>query len=156
MDQIAAKAIGQETTLPSLELGLEGTDTVNGVGTCDVGFSCAYQNRLAWSSPTTPLPVEANPRVVFERLFGAVDSTDPGARAARLRRQRSIIDSVLDKVRGPPRRARPGRPAEAGASTSTRCARSSGASRTPRRGAGKSRSSSRRPASRSATTSTRA
>ena len=98
MDQIAANAIGQETTLPSLELGLEGTDTVNGVGTCDVGFSCAYQNRLAWSSPTTPLPVEANPRVVFERLFGAVDSTDPKMRAARLRRQRSIIDSVLDKV----------------------------------------------------------
>ena len=78
MDQILAQTIGQETPLPSLELGLEGTDTVNGVGTCDVGFSCAYQNRLAWSSPTTPLPIEANPRVVFERLFGSVESTDPG------------------------------------------------------------------------------
>ena len=98
MDQILAQTVGQETPLPSLELGLEGTDTVNGVGTCDVGFSCAYQNRLAWSSPTTPLPVEANPRVVFERLFGSVDSTDPAVRAARLRRQGSIIDSVLDKV----------------------------------------------------------
>ena len=99
MDQIVAKTVGQETPLPSLELGLEGTDTVNGVGTCDVGFSCAYQNRLAWSSPTTPLPVEANPRVVFDRLFGNVDSTDPEVRRARLRRQGSIIDSVLDKAR---------------------------------------------------------
>ena len=99
MDQILAREIGQETPLPSLELGLEGADTVNGVGTCDVGFSCAYQNRLAWSSPTTPLPVESNPRVVFERLFGSVESTDPGVRRARLRRQGSIIDSVLDKVR---------------------------------------------------------
>lgn len=98
MDQIVAKTLGQETPLPSLELGLEGTDTVNGVGTCDVGFSCAYQNRLAWSSPTTPLPVEANPRVVFERLFGSIDSTDPAVRRGRLRRQGSIIDSVLDKV----------------------------------------------------------
>ena len=98
MDQIVAKTLGQETPLPSLELGLEGTDTVNGVGTCDVGFSCVYQNRLAWSSATTPLPVEANPRVVFDRLFGRVESTDPAVRAARLRRQGSIIDSVLEKV----------------------------------------------------------
>ena len=98
MDQIIAKALGQETPLPSLELGLEGTDTVNGVGTCDVGFSCAYQTTMAWSSPSTPLPVEANPRVVFERLFGSVGSTDPAARRARLRRQGTIIDSVLDKV----------------------------------------------------------
>ena len=100
MDQIIAKAIGQETPLPSLELGLEGSDTVNGVGTCDVGFSCAYQNTMAWSSPSTPLPSEANPRVVFERLFGNIDSTDPEVRRARLRRQGSIIDSVLDKVHG--------------------------------------------------------
>ncbi len=100
MDQIIAKAIGQETPLPSLELGLEGSDTVNGVGTCDLGFNCAYQNTMAWSSPSTPLPVEANPRVVFERLFGGVDSTDPAERTARLNRQGSIIDSVLDKVHG--------------------------------------------------------
>ena len=98
MDQIAARTIGQDTPLPSLELGLEGADTVNGVGTCGVGFSCAYQNSLAWTSPSTPLPVEANPRVVFERLFGSIDSTDPAVRSARLRRQSSIIDSVLDKV----------------------------------------------------------
>ncbi len=100
MDQIIAKAIGQETPLPSLELGLEGSDTVNGVGTCDLGFNCAYQNTMAWSSPSTPLPVEANPRVVFERLFGSIDSTDPAERTARLHRQGSIIDSVLDKVNG--------------------------------------------------------
>ena len=98
MDQIIANSLGQETPLPSLELGLEGTDTVNGVGTCDVGFSCAYQNRLAWSGPSTPLPIETNPRVVFDRLFGSVDSTDPQARRARLERQGSIIDSVLEKV----------------------------------------------------------
>ena len=98
MDQIVANTIGQETPLPSLELGLEGADTVNGVGTCDVGFSCAYQNRLAWGGPSTPLPVETNPRVVFDRLFGGLDSTDPAVRSARLRRQGSIIDSVLDKV----------------------------------------------------------
>ncbi len=98
MDQIIANTLGQETPLPSLELGLEGADTVNGVGTCDVGFNCAYQNRLAWSGPSTPLPVETNPRVVFDRLFGRIDSTDPEVRRARLQRQRSIIDSVLDKV----------------------------------------------------------
>jgi len=98
MDQIVANTLGQETPLPSLELGLEGADTVNGVGTCDVGFSCAYQNRLAWGGPSTPLPVETNPRVVFDRLFGNIDSTDPDVRRARLHRQGSIIDSVLDKV----------------------------------------------------------
>ena len=99
MDQILAKRISQDTPLPSLELGLEGADTVNGVGTCGVGFNCAYQNTLAWASPSTPLPVEPNPRVVFERLFGNIGSTDPAARSARLRRQNSILDSVLDKVR---------------------------------------------------------
>ena len=98
MDQILANSLGQDTPLPSLELGLEGTDTVNGVGTCDVGFSCAYQNRLAWSGPTVPLPVEANPRVVFDRLFGGLDSTDPALQKARRHRQSSIMDSVLDKV----------------------------------------------------------
>ena len=98
MDQILAKTISQDTPLPSLELGLEGADTVNGVGTCGVGFNCAYQNTLAWAGPSTPLPVEPNPRVVFERLFGDIESTDPAARSARLRRQGSILDSVLEKV----------------------------------------------------------
>ena len=98
MDQIAAKALGRQTPLPSLELGLEGSDIANGSGTCDVGFACAYQNTLSWSSPTTPMPPEQNPRVVFERLFGGLESTDPAVRTARLRRQGSLLDSVLDEV----------------------------------------------------------
>lgn len=98
MDQVVAKALGQQTTLPSLELGLEGSDTANGSGTCDVGFNCAYQNNMSWSSSTTPMPPETNPRVVFERLFGGLESTDPAVRTARLRRQGSILDSVLDEV----------------------------------------------------------
>lgn len=98
MDQVAAKALGQQTPLPSLELGLEGSDTASGSGTCDVGFNCAYQNNMSWSSPATPMPPETNPRVVFERLFGGLESTDPAVRTARLRRQASILDSVLDEV----------------------------------------------------------
>ena len=97
MDQIAAKALGRQTPLPSLELGLEGSDIANGSGTCDVGFACAYQNTLSWSSPTTPMPPEQNPRVVFERLFGGLESTDPIVRTARLRRQASILDRSQTK-----------------------------------------------------------
>ena len=68
VDQIAAKAIGQETLLPSLELAM---DLLQTVGQCDNGYACVYQNNLSWSSPTTPLPAEAHPRIVFERLFAA-------------------------------------------------------------------------------------
>src|SRR5258705_8097853 len=67
VDQIAAKHIGQDTRLPSLELAM---DLLSTVGQCDNGYACVYQNNLSWSSPTTPLPPEAHPRVVFERLFG--------------------------------------------------------------------------------------
>ena len=67
VDQIAAQSIGKVTAIPSLELG---TDLIAQVGNCDNGYACAYQNNLSWSSPTTPLPTEADPRVVFERLFG--------------------------------------------------------------------------------------
>jgi hypothetical protein len=95
IDQIAASHLGQETQLASLELGLESTDLA---GACDVGFSCAYVNTLCWRSPTTPLPMENNPRAVFERLFGDSSSTDPAARRVRLQRDRSILDSVTDKV----------------------------------------------------------
>ena len=63
-DQIAARAIGRDTQIPSLEIG---TDLIAQVGNCDNGYACAYQNNLSWSSPTTPLPTEADPRVVFER-----------------------------------------------------------------------------------------
>src|SRR5262249_25142187 len=67
VDQIAAKKIGKDTRLPSLELAM---DFIAQVGNCDDGLACVYQNNLSWSSPTTPLPAEAHPRVVFERLFG--------------------------------------------------------------------------------------
>jgi hypothetical protein len=67
VDQIAAQQIGQETQLPSLELAM---DLLQVVGQCDNGYACVYQNNLSWSSPTTPLPAEAHPRIVFESLFG--------------------------------------------------------------------------------------
>jgi hypothetical protein len=89
VDQIAAKVLGKDTPIPSLELG---TDLIAQVGNCDNGFACAYQNNLSWSSPTTPLPTEADPRVVFERLFG--DGGNPARRRAELRRSGSILDSM--------------------------------------------------------------
>ena len=81
VDQIAARALGSETQIPSLEIG---TDLIAQVGNCDNGYACAYQNNLSWSSPTTPLPTEADPRVVFERLFG--DGGSPERRRAELKR----------------------------------------------------------------------
>jgi len=95
IDQIAGAELGRETQLASLEVGLESTDLA---GACDVGYSCAYVNTLCWRSPTTPLPMENNPRAVFERLFGDSDSTDSTARATRLRRNRSLLDSVRGAV----------------------------------------------------------
>ena len=82
-DQIAAQAIGKETAIPSLELG---TDLIAQVGNCDNGLACVYMNSLSWSSPTTPLPSEADPRVLFERLFG--DGGSPGAAAGRASQER--------------------------------------------------------------------
>ena len=95
MDQIAARALGTQTQLSSLELSLESRENV---GSCDPGYACAYANTLCWSSPTTPLPMENNPRVVFERLFGGNQSTDPEAWRARREEDRSIPDAVGDKV----------------------------------------------------------
>ncbi len=69
IDQVVAQQIGQDTPLPSLEVATE--DFTGYVGGCSPGFSCAYLNTISWSSPTTPLPMEINPRAVFERLFGA-------------------------------------------------------------------------------------
>ena len=94
VDQIAAARIGRGTPLPSLELA---TDFNNLVGNCDNGFACVYMNTLAWSSPTTPLPTEANPRVVFERMFG--EGGTAAERRAELQRNASILDWVLDDVR---------------------------------------------------------
>jgi hypothetical protein len=96
IDQIAARALGSQTQLASLELALE---SVEFLGACDSGYSCAYANTIAWRSPTTPLPMENDPRAVFERLFGAADSTDTTARLARIAKERSILDSVADRVR---------------------------------------------------------
>jgi hypothetical protein len=95
IDQIAARHLGQHTQLASLEMGLEATGLA---GACDVGYSCAYVNTLSWRSPTTPLPMENNPRAVFERLFGDSDSTDPAVRAARIAKDRSLLDSITDTV----------------------------------------------------------
>jgi len=94
IDQVIAAKIGQETPLPSLELATE--DFTGWIGGCDTAYSCAYMNTISWKTPTTPLPMEINPRVVFERLFGR-----PGTRAQRLERMqedRSILDSVRDDV----------------------------------------------------------
>jgi hypothetical protein len=96
MDQIAAKAFARDTQLSSLQLQMDDNSLI---GSCDVGYSCAYSSTISWLTPTLPLMTENNPRVVFERLFGASDSTDPNVRAARLRQDRSILDSVTDRVK---------------------------------------------------------
>jgi hypothetical protein len=89
-DQIAARQLGRDTQLPSLELA---TDFNYIVGNCDNGYACVYMNTLSWSSPTTPLPTEADPRVVFERMFG--DDGTVAERKAELRKSGSILDWVL-------------------------------------------------------------
>jgi Protein of unknown function (DUF1552) len=96
MDQIAAKLFERETQLSSLQLTV---DDASLVGACDVGYSCAYSSTLSWLTPTLPLMAENNPRVVFERLFGSSDSTDARVRASRLQQDRSIIDSITDRVK---------------------------------------------------------
>jgi Protein of unknown function (DUF1552) len=93
IDQIAAQQLGKTTQLPSLELA---TDFNYVVGNCDNGFNCVYMNTLAWSSKTTPLPTEANPRVVFERLFG--DGGTAADRKAELRKNGSILDWVTEDM----------------------------------------------------------
>ena len=93
IDQVAAQQVGKDTPLPSLELG---TDLIAQVGNCDNGFACVYQNNLSWSSATTPLPIEADPRRVFERLFG--DGGSPESRRSQLRANASILDWVMDDM----------------------------------------------------------
>ena len=107
VDQLAAKQMGQDTQLPSLELSM---DLLQTVGQCDNGYACVYQNNLSWSSPTTPLPAEAHPRIVFENLFGEGGSSEE--RRAALRKKASLLDSFnkdfarLKKDLGPADRAR--------------------------------------------------
>jgi hypothetical protein len=108
IDQIIAQKIGQETLLPSMQLAVEdpGANSSN----CGEGYSCTYTNTISWSSPTLPLPMELNPQVVFERMFG--DGSTIEERAARRARERSILDSLrgsLSRLRrdfGPSDRAR--------------------------------------------------
>lgn len=92
-DQIAAQHIGQATKLPSLELSM---DLMKVVGQCDNGYACVYQNNLSWSSPTTPLPSEAHPRLVFESMFGEGGTAEE--RQAVLRKQASLLDSMAAEI----------------------------------------------------------
>ncbi len=94
-DQIAARVQGNKTQLASLEIGLEEPSLAGG---CDSGYSCAYTNTISWRTPTTPNPMEVNPRAVFERLFGDGESTDPADRLKRLRQDRSILDFIRGDV----------------------------------------------------------
>ena len=92
-DQIAAQQIGRESQLPSLELSM---DMLQTTGQCDNGYACVYQNNLSWSTPTTPLPSEAHPRIVFERLFGEGGSL--AERRAALRKRASLLDWLTDDI----------------------------------------------------------
>lgn len=94
VDQIAAKRLGQKTQLPSIELAM---DLLNNAGQCDNGYACVYQNNLSWSTPTTPLPAEAHPRLVFENLFGEGGTVED--RRETLRRRASLLDSVTEEMR---------------------------------------------------------
>lgn len=99
-DQIAANTLGKQTQFSSLEISLESPGLGGG---CDGHYSCALTNTVSWKNPSTPLPMEPSPRMVFERLFGASDSTNPADRQARLEEQRSLLDYVtgsIDRLQG--------------------------------------------------------
>src|SRR5829696_44140 len=93
VDQLAAKEMGRETQLASLQLSMDVTPLA---GVCNNGYACVYQNCLSWSSPTTPLPSEGNPRVVFERLFG--EGGNAAARQAALQNRASLLDSFTKDI----------------------------------------------------------
>jgi hypothetical protein len=95
MDQLLAAHFRTETQVASLELSM---DVPANAGACTGTLSCVYTHTLSWRSPTRPLPMEWNPRAVFERLFGDSGSTQWSAREPRLRQQASILDSVTDKL----------------------------------------------------------
>jgi hypothetical protein len=90
-DQVAAQTLSRHTQFGSLEFGIESNQLA---GNCDSGYSCAYTNTIAWRNETTPLPVENNPRAIFERMFGEGDSTNSAARLALIESQRSLLDYV--------------------------------------------------------------
>ena len=93
-DQVAAQAIGQETVLPSMEIATE--DHSGLIGSCDRDYGCIYMNTLSWRTPTTPMPMEINPRKVFERMFGQGGSAEE--RLARIQEDRSILDAITKDV----------------------------------------------------------
>ncbi len=95
MDQIMARELGKDTQLTSLELCIDSNELI---GACEAGYSCAYANTLSWRNPTTPLPMENQPRAVFERLFGDSDDTTKAARLARIASDKSLLDSLLEEV----------------------------------------------------------
>jgi hypothetical protein len=95
VDQILAQDMGKHTQLASLELAIENSETA---GACDVGFACAYTNTISWKSANTPLFAQNNPRAVFERMFGDTGNTDAKTRLARIRQQRSVLDSLTREV----------------------------------------------------------
>ena len=95
IDQIVAKKLGADTQLASLEVALDPNELI---GACEAGWSCAYANTLSWRTPTTPMPMENQPRAVFERLFGDSDDTSQAARLARIQEDRSILDSLVPEV----------------------------------------------------------
>ena len=94
-DQLAARELGKQTQLASLEVSLEPPSFA---GTCDQNYSCAYTNTVSWRSETLPMPMETSPRALFERLFGEGESTDPAARRAALKEQRSLLDYVTGSI----------------------------------------------------------
>jgi len=96
IDQVIARKIGQDTLLPSLQLAVE--DPNSSSSNCGEGYSCSYTNSLSWPTATSPLPMELNPQVVFERLFGS--GATPEVRSARMRQSKSILDSVLEELSG--------------------------------------------------------
>jgi hypothetical protein len=95
IDQILAREMGKHTQLGSLELAIESTQSA---GACDQGYACDYTSTISWRSDTTPQPMENNPRLVFERLFGDTGTTDAKARLSRIRDDRSILDSITAEV----------------------------------------------------------
>jgi len=95
LDQLIAAEAGKDTQFSSLELCVDSPELL---GQCEAGYTCAYMNTICWRTPTTPMPMENRPRVVFERLFGDSESTDPAVRLQRIQEDRSILDSITQKA----------------------------------------------------------
>ena len=105
VDQLIARQLGKDTQLASLEVAIEGRDLA---GSCDIGFSCAYTNTVAWRGPHTPLPMENDPRALFERMFGDSGSTERATREARMASDKSLLDSVRERIGALQRKIGPG------------------------------------------------